>query len=114
MPAPDWFLDPRSDRRAPRETYCFDVPDSGCESSSRFQTLGYDASKADNLDPQVNPSGVLTAPLGYSLVAVGGTWALGGLVFGDEWGGPWPQLIAILERDNPSFPATSGPWTARC
>ena len=26
MPAPDWFLDPRSGRRAPHDTYCFDVP----------------------------------------------------------------------------------------
>ncbi len=76
------------------KTYCFKVEGSACVSSSRFATLGYDPSKADVLDPAVNPSGIMLAPLGYSLVGVGATWALGTELFGSPNDVPWIPLAA--------------------
>jgi hypothetical protein len=68
------------------ETYCF----RPCTGGNAFETLGYDPSVADPTKP-INPSGVLLAPLGYSLIAAGGAWALGSAL-GDDDRAPWIEL----------------------
>ncbi|MBI2374057.1 MAG: hypothetical protein HYV07_08665 [Deltaproteobacteria bacterium] len=74
------------------KTYCFKGEGSPCESARRFATLGYDPSKADTLDPSVNPAGVMLAPLGYSLIGAGLTWSLGTELLGPKDELPWIPL----------------------
>lgn len=74
-------------------TYCFDTPGVDCRASSQFQTIGYSRAEAERGgDP--NPSGVLLAPLGYSIAITGVSFALGTYLFGDSDEIPWIQLIA--------------------
>lgn len=73
------------------KTACFDG--SSCAHDG-FLTFGYTTNASD--PASVNPSGVLMAPLGYSLAATGATWSLGTLLFGDDHDIPWIQLVAGL------------------
>jgi hypothetical protein len=62
----------------------------GCGGSS-FTALG--RSTAGDAEPEeVNPSGVLTAPLGYSLLGTGATFSIGSLF--ERSSVPWISLIA--------------------
>ena len=72
-------------------TACFD--EMAC-SHDGFATLSYAPGSSD--PKNVNPSGVLMAPLGYSLIAAGATWSLGTVLFGGEGDVPWIQWIAGL------------------
>jgi hypothetical protein len=76
------------------ETFC--VSGSSCETSNRFQTLGYDTSNvpAFGSEANVNPSGIMVAPLGYSLIGVGATWTVGSLFMSDSEDVPWIQIVA--------------------
>ncbi len=72
---------------------CFATPNGSCQAGNYFLSFGYDR---DATDPaQVNPNGVLIAPLGYSLAATGAVWSLGAL-FSEEGKIPWIPLIAGL------------------
>jgi hypothetical protein len=95
------------------ETTCFAVPGNGCKSGSQFETVHYDPSSTD-----VNPSGILLAPLGYSIFGAGATWSLGTLLLGEGDDVPWIPLAAgiavgvvayglsaILNGSSPSAPA---------
>jgi hypothetical protein len=73
--------------------YCFSSS-VGCEAKSSFVTSGYDPGLAADLNPEVNPSGLLMAPLGYSLMLGGGTWTAGTMLFGSEDDFPWIPLVA--------------------
>jgi hypothetical protein len=70
-------------------TGCFKDAASSCRTAAQFQTFGYDPSKTTG---QVNPAGLMAAPLGYSLVGTGVIWSLGTLFFGDDAEIPWLQL----------------------
>jgi hypothetical protein len=70
------------------QSYCF----RPCTGGSSFETAGYDPAATDPTKP-INPSGVLLAPLGYSLMAMGGAWAVGSWI-GDEDRAPWIELTA--------------------
>jgi hypothetical protein len=72
-------------------TACFEGSDC---SRDGFLTFGY-APAATNAE-NVNPSGVLVAPLGYSIAAAGVVFALGTLLFGDDDDIPWIQVLAGL------------------
>ena len=53
------------------------------------------ASTGDGASPEdVNPPGVLTAPLGYSLLGAGAAFSIGSLL--EESSVPWISLIAGL------------------
>jgi len=39
-------------------------------------------------------SGILIAPLGYSLIGAGAAFSLGTLLYGEEWEMPWIQIAA--------------------
>jgi hypothetical protein len=73
------------------KTACFDA--SAC-SHDGFATFSYSSGASD--PKNVNPPGVLMAPLGYSLVAAGAAWSLGTVLFGDDSDVPWIQWIAGL------------------
>lgn len=73
-------------------TLCFD-PSASCGGKD-FTTTGFAPDAAPTFDDDVNPSGILVAPLGYSLVITGATWSLTTLLFGDEGDFPWWQLVA--------------------
>jgi hypothetical protein len=75
------------------KTACFDEGDGTCTGGSSFTTLG--ASTGDDTDPvDVNPPGVLTAPLGYSLIGAGAAFSIGSLF--EDSGVPWISLAAGL------------------
>lgn len=63
---------------------------------SGFISTGYDPGAAPGFGADVNPGGVLMAPLGYSMVATGAVWSLGTLLFGDDEHIPWIQAVAGL------------------
>ncbi len=68
-------------------TVCFDGP---CP-SGRFQTLGYDPGVAFSAAEDVNPSGLLVAPLGAALLSTGAAFSLGTLLFEDA--SPWRSVL---------------------
>jgi hypothetical protein len=75
------------------KTGCFDEGDGACMGGSSFTTLG--GSNGDDAAPEdVNPSGVLTAPLGYSLIGTGAAFSIGSLF--EESAVPWISLVAGL------------------
>jgi hypothetical protein len=74
-------------------TYCLDAPADDCAGSD-FTTLGFSPDAAPTFGDEVNPPGVLFAPLGYSLVAAGATWSLTTLLFGEDGEFPWWQIAA--------------------
>lgn len=74
-------------------TYCLDV-DAGDCGGSDFTTLGFAPENTPSFGDEVNPSGLLFAPLGYSLIATGATWSLTTLLFGEEGDFPWWQIAA--------------------
>jgi hypothetical protein len=80
-------------QRSDLTTGCFLMPGSPCRTTSQFQTLNYDSSRTTG---DLNPSGIMTAPLGYSMIATGGVWSLGTLLAGDDADFPWIQFIAGL------------------
>jgi hypothetical protein len=87
-------------------TYCFDSPGANCRSMSQFQSIGYSASEAEKGgDP--NPSGMLLAPLGYSIALTGITFALGTYLFGDSDEIPWIQLVAGVALGAASYGISS-------
>ncbi|MEO1334134.1 MAG: PEGA domain-containing protein [Myxococcota bacterium] len=61
-----------------------------CSAGRSFQTFGYNPNVGAT--ENINPSGVLTAPLGYSLAITGATWSLGTLLT-DEDDFPWLPLV---------------------
>lgn len=65
-----------------------------CPSGSSFQTFGYDPDAPPGSD--INPSGVLVGPLGYSLALTGATWSLGTLLTDEEDFPWWPLLIGLV------------------
>lgn len=69
--------------------------DPSCEGGREFISFGYDASKADTDPNAVNPSGLLVAPLGYSLAGAGLTWSLGALLSSRDRT-PWIAILAGL------------------
>lgn len=75
-------------------TYCPVVTGSTECGGSRFITTGYSPDAAPTFDEDVNPPGLMIAPLGLGLVGMGATWALGTLLFGAEEDLPWPQIVA--------------------
>jgi hypothetical protein len=75
------------------KTACFDEGDGRCSGGSAFTTLG--SSTSDDAAPEdVNPRGVLTAPLGYSLIGTGAAFSIGSLF--EESSVPWISLVAGL------------------
>jgi hypothetical protein len=74
-------------------TACFDVPGSECVANSKFVTFGYD--KDATIARDVNPSGVMIVPLGYSLASTGAAWSIGSLLT-DESDIPWIPVVAGL------------------
>ena len=76
-----------ADARSSDEVWCVYTgsDDSQCGNGSEFKTLA--SAPGDNGDP--NPPGVLTAPLGYSLIGLGGMMSLGVLLTDDEDDVPW-------------------------
>ena len=74
----------------------------GCR-GSQFITGGYQPDVAPTLNANVNPDGVLLAPLGYSLAATGAIWSLGTWLFGDDDDFPWWQLAAGLVAGGVSY-----------
>lgn len=77
-------------------TFCPTIGEGAGCAGSRFITSGYDPGASPTFDDEVNPSGVLLAPLGYSLALTGATWSLGTLLFGEDGDLPWWQLAAGL------------------
>ncbi|MBK6685066.1 MAG: hypothetical protein IPG45_11420 [Deltaproteobacteria bacterium] len=75
-------------------TYCPVVGEGGDCGGSQFITFGYDTDPVPTFNEEVNPGGLMIAPLGLSLVGMGATWALGTLLFGTEEDLPWPQIVA--------------------
>ena len=73
----------------------------GCTSSTSFQTFGYtpDAGTTE----AINPSGVLVAPLGYSLAATGAAWSLGSLLMSEEDEFPWWPFVIGLAAGGLSY-----------
>jgi hypothetical protein len=76
-------------------TYCvMSAPNGACMETKSFKTSSYNANAAPTFFPSmVNPSGVLMAPLGYSLFAAGAVWSLSMLLFDRESEVPWLELI---------------------
>lgn len=72
-------------------TVCFEASD--CSSGRRFVTFGYDPEIATTDASAVNPSGVMVAPLGYSLAGSGAALGLGALL-SDPEEVPWIAWIA--------------------
>lgn len=72
-------------------TACFEG--EGCSSNSAFVSFGYDPQAS--LARDVNPSGVLVAPLGYSLVLTGAAFSLGTLFIGESEI-PWLPVVLGL------------------
>ena len=64
-----------------------------CPSSNRFITFDYDPAQADEMPLGINPSGIMIAPLGYSLIGTGAAWSLGALLTGED-DIPWIALVA--------------------
>jgi len=73
-------------------TVCFRGPQSTCESGSELVRSSFDP---DRLGDQ-NGSGILLAPLGYSLIFAGATWGLGTWFFTEEREVPWLPLLGGL------------------
>jgi hypothetical protein len=85
-------------------TYCpaFEGAAPPC-SGGGFTSSGYDPARAPGFGAEVNPSGVLMAPLGYSLAATGAVWSLGTLLFGDDDHIPWLQAVAGVAAGGISY-----------
>ncbi len=64
----------------------------GCEADNAGFATACELSS--DLPHTCDGGGVLAAPLGYSMLAVGGVWAAGTLAFGDDDDLPWIQLVA--------------------
>lgn len=73
-----------------------------CDSGQNFVTFGYDPDQADRNPLQVNPSGVLIAPLGYSLIGAGAAWGLGSWLT-DEEDLPWIAFVVGLAIGGVSY-----------
>lgn len=69
-------------------TLCFDEP---CL-SGRFQTIGYDPEADFGAADDVNPNGLLVAPLGAALVGMGASFAIGALLTEDA--SPWWSVLS--------------------
>ena len=77
-------------------TACFDAPDSGCQSGRRFVSFGYDPGQASSAPERINPSGIMVAPLGYSLAGAGAAWGLGALLTEQDTL-PWiPWAVGVV------------------
>ena len=80
---------------APRDiTHVRSCRGGGCDGGNAgFATL----CELSSSTPQgCGSTGVLVAPLGYSLIATGGVWLVGTQLFGDDGDVPWVQLVAGL------------------
>ncbi len=75
-------------------TFCPTVDGNSACGGSAFISTGYDPSSAPSFGNELNPSGVLIGPLGYSLALTGAAWSLGTWLFGDGEDLPWWQLGA--------------------
>ena len=64
-----------------------------CESGTGFLSSGYTPDADINED--INPSGVLVGPLGYSLAATGAAWSLGTLLTDDDEFPWWALVIGV-------------------
>jgi PEGA domain-containing protein len=73
-------------------TFCVSRSDSSCKESKAFATVGYNPSAAPSFENKVNPPGILLAPLGYSLLGAGATWALTTLLLDRPDEPPWLEL----------------------
>jgi hypothetical protein len=72
-------------------SFCVSRSDGSCRDTKAFATLGYNPNAAPSFSNDVNPSGILLAPLGYSLFAAGATWA-GTTFLLDRDDPPWIEL----------------------
>ncbi len=72
-------------------TVCFKTESNSCETNQSFQTLDY-TSDRDISANNLNPDGLLLAPLGYSLMLSGAVWGTGALI-SEENDSPWWYLL---------------------
>lgn len=80
---------PQSDLR----TYCIDGPGGDCAATNQFVTFGYDPEAPPR---EINPSGVLVVPLGYSLAGAGAAFGLGGWLSAED-DLPWiPWVVGLV------------------